>query len=301
MNIELNEDLIRLCNNQSMYNRGDNILKEAQSVYQEFSNVFDNRDYNEQQVSLLGKRKKELKNLIESCYNEYLNIASKYVPINIAGLSKYPVKKQQEINNRMNKKMEDIGSKIEKFFNNTEKMLNNEYTLEEKISKYRNGYDEPISSDDPNAKELLNAKLAFLEERHQKYKEYNKKARKNGEKTLAPYVIANSNQNIKSVKDRLKLLEKMSSLNEVGYYFANGEVKFDKEDNRVKIFFDEKPNDEIREKLKSHAYKWSPTNQCWQRKLTLDAIRTTKGLFADIGSLQITKVYDYSEDKKMNI
>ena len=89
-------------------------------------------------------------------------------------------------------------------------------------------------------------------------------------------------------------LERMSKLNDVGYYFNDGEVKFDKEDMRVKIYFDTIPNEETRKELKSHAFKWSPTNQAWQRKLTPDAIYTTKRMFKDIGSLEIIKVEDHT-------
>ena len=159
---------------------------------------------------------------------------------------------------------------------------------------YRNGYDEPISSDDPMAKEKLQAKLEFLETKHNKYKEFNKTARKNGEQQLPSYMLSNSNQNIKAVKDRLEQLEKMSKLNDVGYYFNDGEVRFDKEDMKVKIYFDTIPNEETRKELKSHAFKWSPTNKAWQRKLTPDAIYTTKRLFKDIGSLEIKKVEDHT-------
>lgn len=93
----------------------------------------------------------------------------------------------------------------------------------------------------------------------------------------------------------------MDNIKDVGYYFNEGEVRFDKVDNRVKIFFDTKPNEDIRNELKSHAFKWSPTNMCWQRKLTPDAIYMTKRMFKDIGSLEIKKVYDCTEDKTITM
>ena len=40
---------------------------------------------------------------------------------------------------------------------------------------------------------------------------------------------------------------------------------------------------------------------CWQRKLTPDAIYMTKRMFKDIGSLEIKKVYDCTEDKTITM
>ena len=37
------------------------------------------------------------------------------------------------------------------------------------------------------------------------------------------------------------------------------------EDNRLQLFFDGKPNDEVRKNLKRNAFRWSPKNGCWQR------------------------------------
>jgi len=294
LNIELNKELVDACNSHSMYNRGNHIQDDANSYYQEFINKFDRSDYNSQQKDIYNKRLNVFKDFITQSFNEYLGIASNFVSVMVAGPANYNSSKYNKVADRMDNKIKEIDDKVNKFYKNTEDMLKNAYSKDEILDKYRNGYDEPISSDDPMAKEKLQAKLEFLETRHNKYKEFNKNARKNGEQQLAPYVLANSNQNIKAVKDRLNTLEKIEKLNDVGYYFNDGEVSFDKQDMRVKIFFDNIPNEETRKELKSHAFKWSPTNKAWQRKLTPDAIYTTKRMFKDIGSLEIKKVEDHT-------
>lgn len=43
-------------------------------------------------------------------------------------------------------------------------------------------------------------------------------------------------------------------------------------DDRVRILFDEKPATEVIAALKRSAWKWSPKNKAWQRKLTQNAI-----------------------------
>lgn len=294
LNIELDKNLVNTCNNRSMYNRGNIIEKDANAYYQDFIDEFDRSDYNSQQKEIYNKRLDVFKNFITQSFNEYLGIASNFVSVMVAGPANYNNSKYNKISDRMNNKINDIDDKVKKFFKNTEDMLKNAYSKDEILEKYRNGYDEPISSDDPLAKEKLKAKLEFLENRHSKYKEFNKTARKNGEQQLPSYMLSNSNQNIKFVKDRLEQLERVEKLNDVGYYFNNGEVRFDKQDMRVKIFFDNIPDEETRKELKSHAFKWSPTNQAWQRKLTPVAINATKRLFKDIGSLEIKKIEDHT-------
>lgn len=294
MEIQLNQDLVRRVDNQSMYNRGTNIQNTANSFYHEFVNEFDNASYNENQKKVYEKRKLVFKEFLERSYSEYLNLSSKFVPIMVAGPSNYPVEKQSKIANKLVDKEQEIFNKIDKFYKNTEKMLKEQIPTEDMIKKYRNGYNEPISSDDPHAKEKLEAKLEYLKEKHEKYKEYNKKARKNGERPLPSYVLSNSNQNMKSIKDRLEQLNKIERLDSTGYYFKDGEVRFDKTDNRVKLFFDTKPNEETRNMLKQNGFKWSPSNQAWQRILTPQAISRTKNLFEDIGSLEINKIADYT-------
>ena len=299
--IELDKDLVRRSDNQSMYKRGTHIQDDANHDYQRFVESYGIRELNEKQLEIVNKRKEQFKELITDSYNELLRVNANFVSVNVAGPAKYPVEKMNKVQEKIDKTLYSMEDKIKKFYKNTDDMLKNAYTKEEIVSKYRNGYNEPISSDDPLVKEKLQAKLEFLEENHQSYLNYNKKARKNNENPLSSYVLANSNQNIKSVKDRLKQLEKMDKLQMDNYYFNNGEVRFDKEDNRVKIFFDEKPSQEVIEELKSHAYRWSPKGLCWQRKLTPDAIYMTKRMFTDIGSLEIRLVHDYTKENKMTM
>lgn len=302
MDIELKKDLVESCNNRSMYNRGDIIQRDANNYYRHFIDTFDRSDYTIQQQEIYNKRLSVFKDFITQSFNEYLNIAQNYVSVMVAGPAKYDSAKYNKVANRMERKIQEIDDKVDKFYKNTKTMLKGAYTKDELIEKYKNGYDEPISSDDPDAKEKLQAKLEYLEQRHQSYKDYNIKARKSGEDQLPSYVLANSKQNINSVKDRLTLLEKMSKLNDVGYYFKDGEVRFDKQDMRVKIYFDNKPSEEVRKELKSHAFKWSPTNMAWQRKLTPDAIYMTKRMFEDIGSLEIKEVKNnISDDKELTM
>lgn len=43
------------------------------------------------------------------------------------------------------------------------------------------------------------------------------------------------------------------------------------DENRVQIFFDDKPGEEIRDLLKANNFRWAPSKKAWQRKLTINA------------------------------
>ena len=85
----------------------------------------------------------------------------------------------------------------------------------------------------------------------------------------------NSSAEIRRIKQRIELEEKLKKTAEVKgdsekYHFDGGYIFNDYSENRIKIHFDEKPNEEIRSFLKSsgHNFKWSPFNKVWQRQLT---------------------------------
>lgn len=83
----------------------------------------------------------------------------------------------------------------------------------------------------------------------------------------------NSSAEIRRIKQRIELEEKLKKTAEVKgdsekYHFDGGYIFNDYSENRIKIHFDEKPNEEIRSFLKSsgHNFKWSPFNKVWQRQ-----------------------------------
>ena len=123
MNIELNNELIERCNNQSMYNRGTHIKESAESDYKKFIDTFSSRTLNPQQLEIVKKRTEQFKELITNIYNEYLSISANFVPVNVAGPAKYNSNKFEKIADRMDKKIDEINDKINKFYDNTENML----------------------------------------------------------------------------------------------------------------------------------------------------------------------------------
>lgn len=91
----------------------------------------------------------------------------------------------------------------------------------------------------------------------------------------------NTNANIRNAKQRVAELEakeakQVSGNKEIS--FDGGKVIFNYEIDRIQIKHDVKPEPEVITKLKQNAFKWSPSQQVWQRQLTQNAIYSTQYL-----------------------
>jgi hypothetical protein len=152
-----------------------------------------------------------------------------------------------------------------------------------------------ISSDDPEALQLLKQKLQGLEALQIKMKEANKictskkitdeerhnKLSEMGfsktaifdllnpkysyqKKGFQTYALSNNNQNIANVKKRIEALEVKATLQNQEHFVNNIKILDNVEDNRLQIFFNSKPSEEVRKDLKKCGFRWSPSNNCWQ-------------------------------------
>ena len=63
-----------------------------------------------------------------------------------------------------------------------------------------------------------------------------------------------------------------------GWGCAGGRVGRSREDNRLRVFFDGKPDADTRAELKSNGFRWAPSVGAWQRQLTDNAIRAADRL-----------------------
>lgn len=154
--------------------------------------------------------------------------------------------------------------------------------------------------------ERYRSELASMQRCHELMKQGNimiKKAKKEGKDiteylastfNIKPHMIewtmkfgfglTNNNANMKRVEQRIKELEAKEKAKEV----TGGEATIwqvfgataicNYEADRVQIKTDIKPNPEIITALKKNAFKWSPSNQVWQRQLTLNAMSATRQL-----------------------
>lgn len=97
---------------------------------------------------------------------------------------------------------------------------------------------------------------------------------------IARFQFSNNNANIKRLEQRVKILESKAVKHEAkqeNEVTINGvRILQNWSEDRVQIFFDGKPAQEIIDALKRRGWHWSPFNKCWQRKNTNDATYSAK-------------------------
>lgn len=163
-----------------------------------------------------------------------------------------------------------------------------------------------ISSDDPQAVEKLEAKLAALEEHQETMKAANAAIRMKdpakGDAKLAElgyttediaklrapdfcgrigypaYALQNNNANIRRIRGRIAELKKRTENTPEGWEFDGGRVVVNTTENRLQIIFDGKPDADIRTELKGEGFRWVPSQGAWQRQLTDNAMRAARRL-----------------------
>lgn len=163
-----------------------------------------------------------------------------------------------------------------------------------------------ISSDDPQAVEKLEAKLATLEKHQEMMKAANAAIRMKdpakGDAKLAElgytpediaklrapdfcgrigypaYELQNNNANIRRIRGRIAELKKRTENTPEGWEFDGGRVVVNTAENRLQIIFDGKPDADIRTELKGEGFRWAPSQGAWQRQLTDNAMRAARRL-----------------------
>jgi hypothetical protein len=102
------------------------------------------------------------------------------------------------------------------------------------------------------------------------------------------YELSNNNASIRRLRKRVQAAEAEEARREStpDEYYVNGVlVEEDVDDNRLRICFDEKPSAEMRTRLKSRGFRWSPRNVAWQRQLTENARRDARWVLKSLPPL----------------
>jgi len=220
--------------------------------------------------------------------NNSFSIDSRVPSIMIAGPSNFPVRKKEKQNAARHSNMEEWRD------------------IQGLLDKIRSTGMGGISADDPNAISKLETKLAGLEKSQETMKAANAYYRKNktldgcpvlsaeqiqkltadmanrwyGRVATQPfeaYSLQNNNAEIRRVKGRIEELTRYSNTAFAGWQFDGGKVEANTQDNRLQVFFNDKPDADTRTELKSNGFHWSPKATpeagAWQRQLNLNAYR----------------------------
>lgn len=225
--------------------------------------------------------------LAESMNASY-SIEARCPSILISGGGNFPVRKKEKQNAARDRNLEE--------WNYIQGLL-------DKIRSVGTG---GISSDDPQAVEKLEAKLATLEKHQEMMKAANAAIRMKdpakGDAKLAElgytpediaklrapdfcgrigypaYELQNNNANIRRIRGRIAELKKRTENTPEGWEFDGGRVVVNTAENRLQIIFDGKPDADIRTELKGEGFRWAPSQGAWQRQLTDNAMRAARRL-----------------------
>lgn len=99
---------------------------------------------------------------------------------------------------------------------------------------------------------------------------------------FAQYQLTNNLATIKATEQRIQVLEakdmNQQTQRQDVVQLEGLKVEINHQADRIQLYYDGKPDSETITKLKRRAFKWSPTNKCWQRKITANALSDTRQL-----------------------
>ena len=183
----IDKGLIEGANNNSFFDRGNMLERDAQNE----SAYFDNCDeikslekriggFSDEQEALLADRSLSWKALVKEQYNTQASFNASNTPWFIAGPAKF---NQSRYNKRLDaamNKYSDFEEKKQRFIKNTIDMLKEMAPAENQVKLWREGrqgYGEIIASDDPLAVEKMTAHVEYLKEEHAAHLAWNKAIR----------------------------------------------------------------------------------------------------------------------------
>ena len=83
---------------------------------------------------------------------------------------------------------------------------------------------------------------------------------------ISPYIFTNLSSERRRLEQRRDELKSREGLESSTEQIGAVELEVDLEDNRVRLHFPGKPDEEFRRVIKSFGFRWSPRNQAWQRQ-----------------------------------
>lgn len=234
------------------------------------------------EIEVINDYQKRYENLLTT----WLNRKSNCFSVMITGAGNFPIRRHEKANRSESKHYEIFREWRERAKKAILRKPKEQTTYLSEIDRYK-------------------AELEAMRKNHELMKEGNKaitKAKKEGADIteyltntfgILPHMIEwtlkfgfglqNNNANMKRVEQRIKELEQKEAQRSNGqtakYNFAQGEFIVNYEADRIQIFFTARPSKDELSQWKDkglNTYNWSPSNNCWQRKITVNALSHLK-------------------------
>lgn len=123
-----------------------------------------------------------------------------------------------------------------------------------------------VSSDDPEALDVLRAQLEEMEAKREAAKRHNREAKRNGEDTLPSYYLRNLGARIRRIQSRIAEIEAESQREGGVLHQGDGWIiEDDPAANRIRVVHDAKPDADTRAMLKREGFRWARSIGAWQR------------------------------------
>lgn len=103
-----------------------------------------------------------------------------------------------------------------------------------------------------------------------------------GEYGFPSFMLTNNNARIRDAKQRLERAKKLKETEDKEYTINSVRVVENAKENRLQLFFNGIPSEEIRSQLKHNAFRWSRYNGCWQSYLNRWQINRAKNILNSI-------------------
>ena len=156
--------------------------------------------------------------------------------------------------------------------------------LEDKLQKHKEAH-EIIRNINKAVRKNDTEKLKLLREEQLKcgiFMEYDIIPEDGKAREFGLYVTVNNNSKIKRIQERIDELKMLQECDDTKEDHDNFTYQIDKNEKRILITFEGKPDENIRTILKSKAFKWSKTRTAWTRILTQNAILAGKQVKAEL-------------------
>lgn len=263
--------------------------KRATQYVIEFSNVL------ESDLKELGENQGNYKEKFIKNFLAWMNAKGNCASSVITGGSGFNVRRAEKMNSRENGRMNDFYHFREKYFKavNRVKTPSPEEELDSALEKLDRLSNLQQMMKDANSllrkmrftdlsKDEIEQQITHKMNEEEYPEDIISKVIWNGNNgygySFPSFTLTNNNAKIKGAQTKVTVMK-----NRIETKDSFEDIKFDGgyitiQDDRVKIFHDEKPEREVIQKIKSNGFRWSPHLKCWCRKHTQNALIVARQL-----------------------
>lgn len=219
-------------------------------------------------------------------FKDWMVAKSNCISSMIAGPSNFPVGRAQKANNREHAKSEEFFHWREKYFKavNRQRTLSPEEDLDaalkrlddlviiQEMMKQCNKILRKKTSEQQKLVEMMEVGIS------EKLATEALTPDRSGRVGFPSFTLTNNNATIKRTQEKIIIMRNRIARKESfeDIIFDGGRITI--EDDRVKIYHDSKPEQDVINELKTSGFRWSPFWKCWCRKHTGNAISVAKNL-----------------------